>query len=217
MQNKVSKVMPVKVAIIEDHKPFRESLTYIFSSTEGFSFCGAFPTVEDALEELHSPDVILLDINLPGMSGTEGIVPLKKKFPKVQIVILTVYEDDDNIFKSILNGADGYILKKTPPLRLIQYIEDVALGGSPMTPTVAKRTLNLFKQYAPHKEEDFGLTEREVEILGHLVDGRANEEISNSLFISIQTVRNHIRHIYEKLHVHSKSQAVIKAVKQGII
>ena len=210
-------LMPVKVAVIEDHKPFRESLSYIFSSTEGFAFNGAYPTVEDALEELRNPDVILLDINLPGMSGTEGIVPLKKKFTKAKIVILTVYEDDNNIFKSILNGADGYILKKTPPLRLIQYIEDVALGGSPMTPSVAKRTLDLFKRFAPHKEEDFGLTEREVEILSHLVDGRSNDDISNSLFISIQTVRNHVRHIYEKLHVHSKSQAVIKAIKQGII
>jgi DNA-binding NarL/FixJ family response regulator len=217
MQKISNKPMPVKVAIIEDHKPFRESLTYIFSSTEGFAFSGAYPTVEDALEELSDPDVILLDINLPGMLGTEGIIPLKKKFTKTKIVILTVYEDDNNIFKSILNGADGYILKKTPPLRLIQYIEDVALGGSPMTPSVAKRTLDLFKQYAPHKEEDFGLTDREVEILGHLVDGRSNEEISNIAFISIQTVRNHIRHIYEKLHVHSKSQAVIKAIKQGII
>ena len=209
--------MPVKVAVIEDHKPFRESLTYIFSSTEGFSMCGAFPTVEDALEELRNPDVILLDINLPGISGIEGITPLKKQFPKSSIVILTVYEDDDNIFKSILNGADGYILKKTTPLRLIQFIEDVAMGGSPMTPSVAKRTLDLFKQFAPKKEEDFGLTGREIEILGNLVDGLSNDEISNNLFISIQTVRNHIRHIYEKLHVHSKSQAVIKAVKQGII
>jgi len=217
MENKSKVPMPVKVAIIEDHKPFRESLTYIFSSTEGFAFNGAYPTVEDALEELQNPDVILLDINLPGMSGTEGIVPLKKKFTKSKIVILTVYEEDNYIFKSILNGADGYILKKTPPLRLIQYIEDVALGGSPMTPTIAKRTLDLFKQYAPHQEEDFGLTDREIEILGLLVDGRSNEEISNILFISIQTVRNHIRHIYEKLHVHSKSQAVIKAIKQGII
>jgi len=217
MQNKPSKVMPVKVAVIEDHKPFRESLTYILSSTEGFEFNGAYPTVEDGLEELRNPDVILLDINLPGMSGIEGIVPLKKKFQRTKIVILTVYEDDNNIFKSILNGADGYILKKTPPLRLIQYIEDVAMGGSPMTPSVAKRTLDLFKQFAPHQEEDFGLTEREVEILGHLVNGSSNEEISNLLFISIQTVRNHIRHIYEKLHVHSKSQAVIKAIKQGII
>jgi DNA-binding NarL/FixJ family response regulator len=130
MQKISNKPMPVKVAIIEDHKPFRESLTYIFSSTEGFVFSGAYPTVEDALEGLRDPDVILLDINLPGMLGTEGIIPLKKKFTKTKIVILTVYEDDNNIFKSILNGADGYILKKTPPLRLIQYIEDVALEDS---------------------------------------------------------------------------------------
>lgn len=210
--------MPIKVSIIEDHKPFRESLIYIFSSTEGFTLGNAFSSIEEALESMAACDLILLDINLPGLSGIEGIPLLKNKFPEVKILILTIFEDDDNIFKAILNGADGYILKKTPPLRLIQAIEDAVLGGSPMSPVIAKKTMELFKKYAPVKEEkNFGLTDRESEILSCLVNGMNNEDISDKLFISIQTVRNHIKHIYEKLHVHSKSQAVIKAIRQGII
>jgi len=209
--------MPIKVSIIEDHKPFRESLIYIFSSTEGFVLGNAFSSIEEAMESMECCDLILLDINLPGLSGIEGIPLLKNKFPEVKILILTIFEDDDNIFKAILNGADGYILKKTPPLRLIQAIEDAVMGGSPMSPVIAKKTLDLFKKYAPVKEEeDFGLTDRENEILSCLVNGLNNDDISDKLFISIQTVRNHIKHIYEKLHVHSKSQAVIKAIRQGI-
>ncbi|MDP4114654.1 MAG: response regulator transcription factor [Bacteroidota bacterium] len=209
--------MPIKVSIIEDHKPFRESLIYIFSSTEGFVLGNAFSSIEEAMESMEYCDLILLDINLPGLSGIEGIPLLKNKFPEVKILILTIFEDDDNIFKAILNGADGYILKKTPPLRLIQAIEDAVMGGSPMSPVIAKKTLDLFKKYAPVKEEeDFGLTDRENEILSCLVNGLNNDDISDKLFISIQTVRNHIKHIYEKLHVHSKSQAVIKAIRQGI-
>lgn len=208
--------MTINVAIIEDNKAFRESLSYIFSSTEGFQLAGAFISVEEALDGLDEANVILLDINLPGVSGIEGIAPLKAKFPNIKIVILTVFEDDNNIFKAILNGADGYILKKTPPLRLIQHIEDVIMGGSPMTPLIAKKTLDLFKKFAPLNEENFHLTDREYQILGYLIDGMNNEDISEILFISIQTVRNHIRHIYEKLHVHSKSQAVVKAIRHGI-
>lgn len=210
--------MAIKVSIIEDHKPFRESLIYIFSSTEGFTVVNAFSSIEEAIEGLELCDIILLDINLPGLSGIEGIPLIKSKLPDVRILILTIFEDDDNIFKAILNGADGYILKKTPPIRLIQAIEDAVLGGSPMSPIVAKRTMDLFKKYAPVKEDvDYKLTERETEILSCLVNGLNNEDISEKLFISIQTVRNHVKHIYEKLHVHSKSEVVLKAIKQGII
>lgn len=210
--------MAVKISIIEDHVSFRESLSFIFSSTEGFEFVGAYGSVEEGLEHLEATDVLLLDINLPGMSGVDGIKYLRDKIGTGKIVMLTGYEDDDSIFKAILNGADGYLLKKTPPARLMQYVEDAAAGGAPMTPIIAKRTLDLFKKFAPQKEEEnYNLTEREIEILGCLTQGLANEEISGKLFISIQTVRNHIRHIYEKLHVHSKTQAVIKAIQKGII
>ncbi len=209
--------MTIKVLIIEDHKEFRESMRYILNSTEGFDCTGAFPTVEDALLYNGSPDVILLDINLPGMSGIEGIKYLKEKFSGSKIIILTVFDDTKNIFHAILAGADGYLLKKTQPLRIIQSIEDAYEDGSPMTPSIAKQAIALFKEYVPLSENDYQLTAREQEILTLVIEGLNNDEISARLFISMQTVRNHIRHIYEKLHVHSKSQAVVKAIKEGII
>jgi DNA-binding NarL/FixJ family response regulator len=209
--------MSIGVVVIEDHQEFRESISYILHSTEGFRCVGAFGSMEDALTKMTEPDVVLLDINLPGMSGIEGIERIKRKYPDARIVMLTVFEDNANVFHAILSGADGYILKKTPPIRLLQAIEDAAGGGSPMTPTIARQALDLFKTYAPQKNQPDLLTAREREVLALIVDGLGNDEISMKLFISLQTVRNHIRHIYEKLHVHSKSQAVVRAIKQGLI
>lgn len=209
--------MNIKVAIIEDHKEYRESIYFILHATEGFQCIGKYTSVEDALKSMPPPDVVLLDINLPGMSGIEGIEKIKEIYPDTKVVMLTVFDDNKNVFHAILSGADGYILKKTQPIRLIQAIEDAAAGGSPMTPTIAKQALELFKDHVPHRSNRDSLTEREHEILSLIIDGLDNEEISSKLFISLQTVRNHIRHIYEKLHVHSKSQAVVKALKEGII
>ncbi len=209
--------MAVKVSIIEDHRDFRESVVYMLQSTEGFSVSGAFGSVEEALEAGEATDVLLLDINLPGMSGIDGIKLLKEKYPELKIIMLTVFDDDRNVFHAILAGADGYILKNTPPIRLLQAVEDAAEGGSPMTPAVAKQAIELFKEYVPRQHKENSLSRREEEILTLLVDGLSNEEISSKLFISLQTVRNHIRHIYEKLQVHSKSQAVVKAIREGII
>lgn len=209
--------MSIKVSIIEDHKEFRESIYYILQSTEGFQCVGKYISVEEALETMPKSDVVLLDINLPGMSGIEGIGKIKALYPETKIVMLTVFDDNKNIFHAILSGADGYILKKTQPIRLIQAVEDAAAGGSPMTPSIAKQALELFKEHVSLKSEEDPLTEREHEILSLIVNGLDNNEISAKLFISLQTVRNHIRHIYEKLHVHSKSQAVVKALKEGII
>ncbi len=209
--------MSIKVSIIEDHKEFRESIYYILQSTEGFQCVGKYISVEEALETMPKSDVVLLDINLPGMSGIEGIGKIKAQYPETKIVMLTVFDDNKNIFHAILSGADGYILKKTQPIRLIQAVEDAAAGGSPMTPSIAKQALELFKEHVSLKSEEDPLTEREHEILSLIVNGLDNNEISAKLFISLQTVRNHIRHIYEKLHVHSKSQAVVKALKEGII
>jgi DNA-binding NarL/FixJ family response regulator len=141
---------------------------------------------------------------------------LKEKYPNASIIMLTVFDDDENIFKAITAGADGYILKKTSPIRILQAIEDVVQGGSPMSPSVATQVLNLFKSFPPVKLHVDVLSSREKEILSLIVDGLSNDEISLKLFISLQTVRNHIRHIYEKLHVHSKAQAVAKAIKEHI-
>ncbi|MEW5842343.1 MAG: response regulator transcription factor [Bacteroidota bacterium] len=208
--------MPIKVVIVEDHSEYRESISFILQSTEGFLCTGKFSSVNEALRNSTKTNVILLDINLPQISGIEGIGKLKEKYPDASIIMLTVYDDDENIFRAITAGADGYILKKTPPIRILQAIEDVVQGGSPMSPSVAKQALNLFKSYAPAKLTENDLSVREKEILSLIVDGLSNDEISSKLFISLQTVRNHIRHIYEKLHVHSKAQAVAKAIKGHI-
>ncbi len=209
--------MSIKVTIIEDHKEYRESIFYILNSTDGFECVGQFESVESALKQMVQTDVVLLDIHLEGISGIDGITKIKDICPSCKIVMLTVFEDDTNIFRALLEGADGYILKKTPPTRLLQAIEDAASGGAPMTPSIAKITLDLFKDHLKPKKQPKILTPREEEILKLVVDGLSSNDIAEKLFISLQTVRNHIRHIYEKLHVHSKSQVVAKAIKEGFI
>ncbi|MBI5474932.1 MAG: response regulator transcription factor [Ignavibacteriae bacterium] len=208
---------PIRVTIIEDHDDFREGLTHMLNFTEEFMSAGSFSSVEEALAKFPPTDVVLLDIHLPGKSGTESIQEIKKKAPNAFIIMLTVFDDDDNVFRAIVNGADGYMLKKTPPAHVLTAIQDAAAGGTPMTPFIARRVIELFKHYAPAGKSDHSLTSRELEILHQLVLGLDNQEIADKLFIAYETVRNHIKHIYEKLHVHSKSQAVAKAIKQGIV
>jgi DNA-binding NarL/FixJ family response regulator len=208
---------PIRVVIIEDHDDFREGLVHVLNFTAGFSCCGSFSNVEDALTNFPKTDVVLLDIHLPGKSGSDSIQEIKKRSPSAFIIILTVFDDDKNVFKAIVNGADGYILKKTPPPQVLTAIQDAAAGGTPMTPYVARRVIELFRHFAPSGKEEHSLTPRELEILQQLVLGLNNQEIADKLFISYETVRNHIKHIYEKLHVHSKSQAVAKALKQGLV
>ena len=209
--------MSIKVLIIEDHKSFRESIVYLLQNSRGFECIGQFETIEDALQSDVNPSVILLDIELPGKSGVEGIPELKKKFENCLIIILTVFEDNKNVFDAILAGANGYLLKKSSTERILKAIQEVLAGGAPMTPTIAKQALDLFKKLVPHKTGDNGLSQREKEVLNLLVQGFSNEEVSNQLFISPLTVKNHIRNIYEKLHVHSRAQVVLKAVKEGLI
>lgn len=209
--------MSVRVAIVEDHDDFREGLYHILQSTDGFQCVGAFESCEEALRKWHGVDVVLMDIGLPGKNGIEATRILKEKYPTVQIIMLTVFEDEKNIFNAILAGANGYILKKTPPVNLLQAIEEAHSGGMPMTPKIARQVIEMFKQYAPSESKDFSLTDREKEILSCLVNGMNYAMVGEKLFISLDTVRNHIRHIYEKLHVHSKSQAVAKAIKQKIV
>ncbi len=208
----------IKVTIIEDHPDFREGLAHLLNATEGFECIGAFGKAEDGILNLNKEtNVILLDIGLPGISGIEAIPEIKAKLSDVKIIMLTVFDDDDNILKAIMAGADGYLLKKSSPIKILSALEEAITDGSPITASIAKKIVTLFRSYAPTKTEDFYLSERELEVLELIVNGCENQEIADSLFISIQTVRNHIRHIYEKLHVHSKSQAVAKAIKEGIV
>ena len=213
----ISDSRTIRVSIIEDHDDFREGLYHILQSTEGFRCVGKYVSLEDALPKIPETDVILLDINLPGKTGIEGIPLLKAKRPASQIIMLTVFEDDSKIFQSIQSGADGYLLKKTPPVKLLEAIEETASGGMSMTPFIARQAITMLKRHLPKDAEAVEFTSREAEILEFLAQGLNYAMIGERLFISLDTVRNHIRHIYEKLHVHSKAEAVAKAMKQGLL
>jgi len=208
----------IKVSIIEDHRDFRQGLAYLLSASEGFECVDTFASAEEGIESLSGKeDVVLLDINLPNLSGIEAIPQIKEMFPGLKIIMLTIFDDDDSVVNAILAGADGYLLKKTAPPLLLSSLKDCLEGGSPMTPSIAKKVLSLFKKHVTAKNDVFQLTQRETEILNLLVEGFNNKAIADKLFISIETVRNHIRHIYEKLQVHTKSQAVVKAIREGLV
>jgi len=208
----------IKVSIVEDHNDFRLGLQELLTASEGFACVDAFTNAEDAVMYLTGVEkILLLDINLPGMSGIEAIPKIKALLPDLKIIMLTMLDDDNTVLEAILSGADGYLLKKTKPLDILKAITDCQSGGSPMTPAIAGKVLTLFKKYIPKKNNAYDLTSRETEILHLLVDGIDSKQIAENLSISFQTVRNHIRHIYEKLQVHSKSQAVVKALREGLV
>ncbi len=208
----------IPITIIEDHKAYKQALIQLLELSERYQCVAAYENAETALEEPYKREkLILLDINLPGISGIEALPKLKKINPETKILMLTLLDDDQSILQAILNGANGYLLKKTKPEKILEAIDSCLQGGSPMTPGIATKVLKLFQQYIPKKNNDYTLTPREIEILNLLVEGIDTQQIAEKLFISIETVRNHIRHIYEKLQVHSKSQAVVKAIKEGII
>jgi len=209
----------ITVAIVEDDEAMLSTLEKLITSTAGFSCSGAFQSCEEALPALgrDRPDVVLMDINLPGISGIEGVKKITSSDPTANILMLTVYQDDDKIFRSICAGARGYLLKRTPKDMLLNAIREVNSGGAPMNAGIARRVIELFRKTASPAREESSLTERELEILQSLVDGLSYKLIADRHCISIETVRNHIKHIYEKLHVHSKSEAVAKALKERLV
>ena len=211
-------VFMIKVGIIEDHQHFRQGLTDLLHMADGFQCTGAFATAEEGIAKLSGKeDILLLDINLPKMSGIDAITVIKQKFPQTKIVMLTMLDDDNTVLQAIVAGANGYLLKKTKPEKLLRSLTECIDGGSPMTGSIASKVLSLFKQYIPQKNNEYDLTKREIEILNFLVDGFNNQKIAKTLCISYDTVRNHIRHIYKKLQVHSKSQAVVKALRENLV
>jgi DNA-binding NarL/FixJ family response regulator len=209
--------MAVSVGIVEDHEEFRQSLIFLVSSFTDFQVVWSFGSVEEALGNSVSPDVLLLDINLPGMTGLESIPIFKNRWSETKIIMLTILEDEHNIMTAIKSGADGYILKKTNPQKILDAIQQVYEGGAALTPMVAKQVLSFFKPLQAEMQQVTTLTKREHEILSYIVSGITNERIAVELFISTQTVRNHIKNIYEKLQVHSKAQVVAKALKEKMI
>jgi DNA-binding NarL/FixJ family response regulator len=215
----VNKDMPVKVAIIEDRREIRDGLTMLIDGTDGFHCTGSYRSMEEALSKIASevPDVALCDIGLPGMSGIEGMQILKERFPNLLLLMLTVYDDDERIFDALCAGACGYLLKKTPPARLLEALTDAVNGGSPMSPEVARRVITLFRDIRPPERADYQLTPHEVRILKLLVEGHNYKTAAFELNVSINTISFHMRHIYEKLQVHSKSEAVAKALRDRLV
>lgn len=211
--------MEIKVAVFEDNKMLRESLQQLIHNAPGMSCTGAFPDADRLLHRIHiaNPDVVLMDINMPGISGIEAVQVIKENFPGMHILMQTVFDDNDKIFAAICAGASGYMLKKTPPLKMIEAIRETYLGGAPMTAAVAVKVLQMFRQQTVEKTEFIDLSDREKQILSLLVKGKSYKAIASGCFISIDTVSTHVRHIYEKLHVHSKSEAVAKAIHQKLI
>ena len=209
----------IRVMIVEDDRAVREGLSLIIDGTPGYACVGAFGSVEEGLKlpATLNPDVMLLDINLPGMLGSEGVGFFRSKYPALQVLMLTVYAEQDKVFESICNGASGYLLKKTPPARLLEAIREAHEGGAPMSPEIARQVITLFRQSVPTVHSDYQLTPQETRLLKLLSDGYSYQSSAGQLNISINTVRNYIRSIYEKLQVNSKSEAVGKALRHRLI
>ena len=211
--------MPVRVVIIEDLREVRQSLAILIDGTPGFQVAASYRTMEDALASIEriQPTVILTDIGLPGMDGIEGTRLLCEHLPTVPILALTVYDDDEKVFKAICAGASGYLLKNTPPARLLESIAEVASGGAPMSPEIARRVVRLFRDFRPPSSASYHLTPQETALLKLLVEGHHYKTAANEMGISTNTVSFHLRHIYEKLQVHSKTEAVAKALRERLI
>lgn len=211
----------IKVVIFDDNLGRLESLSMLINQFEDMTCVGTFENCENIIEKVKSllPDVVLMDIDMPGMNGIDGLKLIRRAIPGVLVIMQTVFEDEDKIFEAVKSGAHGYFLKKTAPGKLIEGIRDVMEGGAPMTPSVAKKVLEAFRRPSLNKKRgaDFDLTPRELEILGHLVKGASYKMIAEACGISWHTVNSHFKKIYEKLHVHSATEAISVAIEQKII
>jgi DNA-binding NarL/FixJ family response regulator len=205
--------MPIRVAIYEDNAALRDSLSVLLTGIEQFALVGAFGdclNIEAEVKQL-DPDVILMDIDMPIRSGIEGAHLAKKVNPATEVLMLTVFDDNDKVFQAVCAGASGYLLKKTPPFKILEAIEDIYNGGAPMTPSIARKVLELFPRTPAANTELDKLSPREQQVLQSLAKGNSYKMVADELGISIETVRTHIKRIYEKLHVHSVAEAIAKA------
>ena len=209
----------IRVVIFEDNRNLREGLAALIGGTVGFECRGAFPNCNNLLKNIAQtkPDVILMDIEMPGMNGIEAVQMIKEQFPETKILMETIFDDDEKIFKSICAGAEGYILKNTSPAEIMESIKEIYEGGSPMTPSIANRVLKMVKEKPYVSDNSFDLSLREKEILAFLVKGMSYKMVASNCFISIETVNVHVKNIYKKLQVHSKTEAVAKAIKNRIV
>jgi DNA-binding NarL/FixJ family response regulator len=215
--------MSLRIAIFDDNKNIRESITLLLNTVKDFEVVGSYSHVLDCADDVRDshPDVVLMDIEMPGMTGIEAVKTIKKQFPQVQVLMQTVFEDDDRVFDSICAGASGYILKNHLNTKLVDSIRELQYGGSPMSPSIARKVLGKLQQIPQHvrpeEAPDYHLTPREKEVLSCIVNGRSYKMIGDQLNISYETVRSHVKKIYEKLHVASLTEAVAKAINQRIV
>lgn len=210
---------PVRVGIVEDRDEIREGLADLIAGSDGFACAGTWATMEEALPRLESapPSVVLVDLGLPGMSGIDGIRRLRSSQPGLPLVVLTVYQDDERIFAALCAGACGYLLKKTPASRILSSLEEAISGGAPMSPEIARQVVTLFTRFRPTDQDDTKLTPHETRVLKLLVEGHTLQAAGEILGVSRPTVAFHVRNIYEKLQVHSRSEAVAKALRVGLV
>lgn len=212
MSDVPEKKLPIRVAVVEDDEEIRANLTYLLGTNAAFQTAGSYRDAESALADIPriKPDVVLMDINLPRLSGVECVRQLKLKLPQVQFMMLTVYEDSNRLLKSLMAGASGYLLKRTRPEQLLAAIQEVYQGGAPMTPEMARRVVQHFHKRPEPAPELPKLTPREQDVLEQLAKGALYKEIEENLHISAGTLRSYIANVYEKLHVHSRTEAVVK-------
>jgi len=210
---------PIKVAIVEDQREIRECLALLVNGTDGYTCSGSYRSMEEAIEKIprQVPDVLLSDIGLPGMSGIDGVRRLKELCPDLLVLMLTVYDDDERIFDAMCAGACGYLLKKTPPARLIASLQEVVDGGAPMSPEVARRVIALFREIRPPDRAEYHLTPHETRLLKLFVEGHNYKTAAVELKVSVNTINFHVRSIYDKLQVHSRSEAVAKALLNRLV
>ena len=210
--------MSIKIAIVEDQREIREGLAQLINATPGYRCTGAYPSMEETLEKLPNnlPDLLLSDIGLPGIDGIRGVRLLKERHPELLILMLTVYDNNERIFDALCAGASGYLLKKTPWVKVVELLKEAVDGGSPMSPEVARRVIDLFREIKPPKEAEHELTPHELRLLRMLVEGHSYKTAAAELHVSVNTIKFHLRHIYDKLQVHTKSEAVAKALRQGL-
>src|SRR5438034_2778594 len=209
----------IRVAIVEDRREIREGLAMLIGGTEGFHCTGSYRSAEEALDKIehNQPDAVLMDIGLPGMSGIQALQLLKERFPKMLLLMLTVYDDDERIFDAMCAGASGYLLKKTPPAKLLESLREAVAGGAPMSPEVARRVITLFREIRPPDRSDYQLTPHETRLLKLFVEGHIYKTAAVELGVSVNTVNFHVRNIYEKLQVHTRSEAVAKALVNRLV
>lgn len=209
----------IRVTIFDDSADMREGLFHLISMTPGFVLAGSFADCTNAVNNIDqtNPDVVLMDIDMPLVSGIEAVHIIKGSFPQLNILMLTVFEDEVKIFEALRSGASGYLLKKTHPAKLLEAIQEVQRGGAPMSESIAKKVVEFFGKESKPKHNGYLLTVREKEVLQFLVQGHSYKMIAAELYITIETIRSHIKHIYDKLHVNSKSEAVVKAIKDRLV